>query len=55
MQQLTLVPAIACLLIVALLAFWLFAPAGLVVKQLNWMGSGIQWVVAKIKGLFGKK
>ena len=55
MTQLTLFPAIACALIVLLLAFWLFAPTAWVARQLNAVGSAIQWLFAKIKGLFSKK
>lgn len=55
MTQLTLLPAVACALIVALLAFWLFAPTKWVAKQLNAVGSAIQWFFAKFTGLFHKK
>lgn len=55
MTQLTLVPAIVCILIAALLVFWLFFPTKWVAKELNAQGNGIQWIWAKLKGLFGKK
>lgn len=55
MTSLTVGPAIACVLIVALLAFWLFAPTKWVSTQLSTVGHAIQWVVAKFVGLFHKK
>lgn len=47
--------AIVCILIAALLLFWLFAPTKWVSSELNAQGNGIQWLWAKLKGLFGKK
>lgn len=55
MTPLTVGPAIACVLIVALLAFWLFAPTKWVAAQLNAVGHALQWAVAKFVGLFHKK
>jgi hypothetical protein len=52
--QMTLLPAVACVLIAALLAFMLFAPSGTVVKAMNAFGGFLQGVVAKVKGLFSK-
>lgn len=52
---LTIGPAIVIVLIVALLGFWLFFPTKWVSAELNAQGNGIQWLWAKIKGLFGKK
>lgn len=51
----TLLPAIACILIAALLGFMLFAPAGTVMKAMNAFGSVLQAGFAKLKGLFGAK
>ena len=55
MTQLTLLPAIACVLIAAILAFMLFAPTGTVVRAMNFVGGYLQKGYAAIKGLFGKK
>ena len=46
---------VACILIAALLGFWLFAPTGMVAKSLNWFGGLLQKGFAAVKGLFGKK
>ena len=55
MTQLTLLPAIVIVLIAAVLGFMLFAPAGTVVKAMNFVGGYLQKGFAAIKGLFGKK
>lgn len=55
MEFTTLAPIVMCVLIAALLAFWLFAPAKAVGNQLNATGGFIQWVITKVKSLFAKK
>ena len=51
----TVFPIIMTILIALVLVFWLFAPTNILAKALNSFGNAIEWVVSKIKSLFGKK
>lgn len=54
MYHFTFWTATATILIAALLLFWAVAPTSWTAKFLNVVGNGVQWVVAKVRGLFKK-